>query len=237
MSCILGSIRRQSLALRGIWIGFDRCDGDLNDLWKFDPTTHEWTWISGSNMRDQAGTYGTKGTAIPLNVPGARGTAVSWIYSSGRLWLFGGIGSDSAGNSGGLNDLWKFDPTDLEWTWVSGSGTIEGRAPTDKGYSQRVERPGGKSRARILARFQRRALALRGRGLRFECLWRLSMTCGSMTRRPMDGPGYPAVARISSGHLRNKGHCQFVERPRGEGRGCSLDRFQWHTLALRGMGL
>ena len=24
-------------------------EGDLNDLWKFDPTANEWAWMSGSN--------------------------------------------------------------------------------------------------------------------------------------------------------------------------------------------
>ena len=29
-----------------------------------------WTWISGSNLVDQAGVYSTKGTADSANVPG-----------------------------------------------------------------------------------------------------------------------------------------------------------------------
>jgi len=97
--------------------------GQLNDLWKFDPTTLEWTWVSGSDTGGQAGIYGTKGTAAPTNVPGARNRAVSWLDSSSKLWLFGGLGYFEAGNYGSLNDLWKFDPITLEWTWVSGSNT------------------------------------------------------------------------------------------------------------------
>ncbi len=91
-----------------------------NDLWKFDGTN--WTWVSGSNLTLQAGVYGTKGVASPANAPGERAASVSWIDSSGNLWLFGGIGSDSTGAQGGLNDLWKFDGTN--WTWVSGSNVI-----------------------------------------------------------------------------------------------------------------
>jgi N-acetylneuraminic acid mutarotase len=98
--------------------------GDLNDLWEYDPTTLEWTWVSGSSAIDEAGTYGTLGTAASANVPGARDSSVSWIDSSGKLWLFGGLGNDSAGTVGRLNDLWKYDPAALEWTWVSGSNTI-----------------------------------------------------------------------------------------------------------------
>jgi hypothetical protein len=88
-----------------------------NDLWKFDGTN--WTWVSGSNLSLQAGVYGTKGVASPANAPGGRAASVSWIDSSGNLWLFGGTGFDSTGTQGDLNDLWKFDGTN--WTWVSGS--------------------------------------------------------------------------------------------------------------------
>ncbi|UCG60094.1 MAG: hypothetical protein JSU70_11335 [Phycisphaerales bacterium] len=91
----------------------------LNDLWKFDGTN--WTWVGGSKTIDQAGVYGTKGVADPANVPGARYSGVSWIDSSGNLWLFGGWGFDSSGTGNYLNDLWRFDGT--SWTWVSGSNT------------------------------------------------------------------------------------------------------------------
>ena len=93
----------------------------LNDLWRFDPTTASWTWKSGSHRSGQAGSYGTKGVASPTNVPGARYSAVTWTDSGGRLWLFGGIGIGSGEEGGELNDLWRFDPATLEWTWISGS--------------------------------------------------------------------------------------------------------------------
>jgi hypothetical protein len=83
------------------------------------------TWVSGSNARDQSGVYGTKGVAASGNVPGARGGrggSVSWIDGHGNLWLFGGYGLDASGNSGYLNDLWKFDGNN--WTWVSGSNSV-----------------------------------------------------------------------------------------------------------------
>ena len=47
--------------------------------------------------------------------------AMAWTDGAGALWLFGGLGIDSTGNGGNLNDLWKFDPTSDLWTWVSGS--------------------------------------------------------------------------------------------------------------------
>ncbi|MGA3282732.1 MAG: carboxypeptidase-like regulatory domain-containing protein, partial [Smithella sp.] len=94
----------------------------LNDLWKFDGAN--WTWVSGSKTSNQPGSYGTLGSADAGNVPGARSSSVSWIDSSGNLWLFGGYDYDSAGNVDLLNDLWKFDSVvSKTWTWVSGSNT------------------------------------------------------------------------------------------------------------------
>lgn len=111
--------------------GFDSngTEGQLNDLWEFSPTSKEWTWVGGSNTGNAKGVYGTLGTASVSNVPGARGSggggaSLSWIDSSGNLWLFGGSGLDSAGSNGYLNDLWEFNPTAKTWTWVSGSKTV-----------------------------------------------------------------------------------------------------------------
>jgi N-acetylneuraminic acid mutarotase len=94
-------------------------DGELNDLWKFDGAN--WTWVSGADLINQMGVYGTKGTASPANMPGAREGGSTWIDASGNLWLFGGNGHDSQGIDDYLSDLWKFDGTN--WTWVSGMDT------------------------------------------------------------------------------------------------------------------
>jgi hypothetical protein len=72
--------------------------GFLNDLWKFDGT--QWTWMSGSNISNQNGVYGTKGVAASANVPGARRNAISWIDSSNNLWPFGQEDSAAYGGYG-----------------------------------------------------------------------------------------------------------------------------------------
>jgi hypothetical protein len=38
---------------------------------------NEWTWVSGAKTANQAGSYGTLGTAAPGNVPGASGPG--WV--------------------------------------------------------------------------------------------------------------------------------------------------------------
>jgi N-acetylneuraminic acid mutarotase len=103
-------------------VGYDSTGaaGNLNDLWRYTPSTGQWAWIGGGNVANASGTYGTLGTAAAGNVPGARYSASAWIDSSGNLWLFGGVGYDSTGAAGNLNDLWRFSPTTGLWTWISG---------------------------------------------------------------------------------------------------------------------
>ena len=50
--------------------GGDEC---LNDLWKYDRTSGQWTWESGADTLNATGAYGVKGTPSAGNVPGARG--------------------------------------------------------------------------------------------------------------------------------------------------------------------
>ena len=98
-----------------------------NDLWKFNPATATWTWVSGSKNIGTGGTYGaTTGTT---GMPGARAWPAYWTDSTGKFWLFGGYGEDGGSNSGDLNDLWEFDPVATTWTWVSGSSS-EGQSGT-----------------------------------------------------------------------------------------------------------
>jgi hypothetical protein len=82
---------------------------ELNDLWKY--STGEWTWVGGSNVANQLGSYGTLGTPAAGNIPGGRFGAVSWTDASGNMWLLGGVGADSVNTGHGyLNDLWVYQP-------------------------------------------------------------------------------------------------------------------------------
>jgi N-acetylneuraminic acid mutarotase len=127
--------------------------GQLNDLWEFNPSTREWTWMSGSSTASGAekGVYGAMGTPAAGNLPGGRHEAAGWTGSSGKLWLFGGDGVDASGTNGALNDLWEFDPSTREWTWVSGSSTVPGEFQGQPGVygtlgaSAAENIPGGRS--------------------------------------------------------------------------------------------
>jgi N-acetylneuraminic acid mutarotase len=78
-----------------------------------------WIWIDGADVVNQTGVYGTKGTALPTNIPGARDSAASWTDSAGNFWLFGGNGYVNDSEFGEMNDLWKYSSG--EWSWVSGA--------------------------------------------------------------------------------------------------------------------
>ena len=111
-----------------VWLfggfGYDSAStlGLLNDLWKYNTTTHQWAWISGSMLVNQVGNYGTQGTSAGTNLPGARQASASWIDASGNFWLFGGFDLDSKGSPDALNDLWEF--TGGQWTWKSGANVV-----------------------------------------------------------------------------------------------------------------
>ena len=93
----------------------------LNDLWKYDLSTNLWTWMSGDdNTANHIGVYGTKFIASPNNKPGSRWCYDSWKDNSGNFWLWGGEAWDGTG--GNLyNDMWKYNVSTNEWTWMSGS--------------------------------------------------------------------------------------------------------------------
>jgi hypothetical protein len=107
-------------------------------------TSHNvWTWVNGSNVVNQIGIYGTRGTTNPANIPGARFGAISWIDKEGTFWLFGGFGYDSVGTQGDLNDMWKFSAG--AWTWMGGPN-VANQAGTygDQGTATASNIPGAR---------------------------------------------------------------------------------------------
>lgn len=85
--------------------------GDVNDLWKYSPTTGEWTSYPGQN-----GNYGTQGTGTATTFPPGQQSAMAWSDAAGNFWVFGGWNAQ-----GLIGSLWEFSPTTGFWTWVGGS--------------------------------------------------------------------------------------------------------------------
>ena len=97
--------------------------GQLNDLWRYNPGTGEWTWMKGVNTINSNGTFGSKGVSAASNTPSTRNGSASWLDAQGRFWIFGGFGNGSNFANYYLGDLWRYDPASNAWTWMSGSAT------------------------------------------------------------------------------------------------------------------
>jgi len=122
MECGIKSRVFLSMVMLTVSFSFSACGSGSSGSTPPPNNANEWTWINGSNVANQPGTYGTIGTAAASNVPGAREQAVSWIDKDGNLWLFGGLDLVPTGSSQTndlVNDLWKYSAG--EWTWMSGS--------------------------------------------------------------------------------------------------------------------
>lgn len=71
-----------------LWLYGGGTDGNnLGDLWRFDVSTYQWTWESGSNLPNRAANHGTKGVASTENFPGGElgipcGPTTTAIYGS-----------------------------------------------------------------------------------------------------------------------------------------------------------
>jgi hypothetical protein len=116
----------------------------LNDLWKYTPSTNQWTWISGDSTENGLAVYGTKGIASTSNTPGPRANVASWTDAAGNLWLFGGGQYDFGGLKFG--DLWKFNPSINQWTWVSGDSSANQPGVYGvQGISSATNKPGARS--------------------------------------------------------------------------------------------
>ena len=75
---------------------------NLNDLWEYTISSGEWTWVGGSNLVDEVGVYGTKGTAAPGQHPGV---AIQSRYLDGyvgKLLAFRGQPSGSGRDDDGF---------------------------------------------------------------------------------------------------------------------------------------
>ncbi|HKR04705.1 MAG TPA: kelch repeat-containing protein [Bacteroidia bacterium] len=125
----------------------------LNDLWRYNILTGEWTWMHGSNSTWAQGIYGTKGVSDPLNTPGGRWSYSHWKDGDGNLWLYAGLSPDSVMGSVFycFNDLWKFNLMNNEWTWINGSnqpgdtGSCSGSCITDS-----INQPGTRFESRAV---------------------------------------------------------------------------------------
>jgi hypothetical protein len=110
--------------LGDLWLfgGLTGADENLNDLWKYNIASNQWTWMKGDSTLNSLGHYGIKGIEDSINAPGSRAAYSHWKDAIGNFWLLGGdrIYNSTFSNLVNLNDLWQFNPVTKHWTWISG---------------------------------------------------------------------------------------------------------------------
>src|SRR5690606_22979182 len=60
--------------------------GLMNDLWKYDIATNQWTWMHGSPDKSTDSVFGTLGVAADENTPGGRREPMYWTDPDGMFW-------------------------------------------------------------------------------------------------------------------------------------------------------
>lgn len=92
-----------------------------NDLWKYNISTNQWTWISDSQFSNGSGTYGTQGVFSASAIPPGRYGHTLWADNN-KLWMYGGEIATLPGYYR-FDDTWCFDLTTGQWAWMKGSNT------------------------------------------------------------------------------------------------------------------
>ncbi|MFN9320800.1 MAG: kelch repeat-containing protein, partial [Chitinophagales bacterium] len=107
-----------------VYGGYNRDrDSVSQEMWKYSMATNLWTWLRGEKMIESKSVYGTKGIATSDNQPHTRENSTkNWVIGS-KLYLFGGNVKFSM-----PNDLWEYDITTNQWTWLHGDSL-----PSEKG--------------------------------------------------------------------------------------------------------
>jgi hypothetical protein len=143
-------------SLSGLANGTTNPDGALlNDLWKYNIASGQWTWVSGggaTGVADQVGVYGTQQTPAAANIPGSRWGSAGFRDSSNNLFLSTGWGYASAlaQSTGYLNDVWEYQQSSGQWIWWKGStdvnqsGSFPSQYPPSWGVPYLTNTPGAR---------------------------------------------------------------------------------------------
>lgn len=120
----------------GFGLGYNssgtKITGALEDLWMYNGS--QWVSLMDSVSVAQSGVYGAQGQEGSSFTPGSRANATMW-YQDGYLYLFGGASAVDNGWMGptlrptqNKNDLWRYNISTGQWSWISGSSGINAQA-------------------------------------------------------------------------------------------------------------
>jgi gliding motility-associated-like protein len=126
----IGSITHWVDKQGNFWLfggAIDNMGNNANDLWKYNPSTLQWTWMNGPNTINDAGNYGTMGISAVSNQPPARSGYAASQDTALNLLVFGGSNR---------NDVWKYNIATNLWTWVAGTNQLNDFVGNYVGYCQ-----------------------------------------------------------------------------------------------------
>ncbi|MCA6364212.1 MAG: gliding motility-associated C-terminal domain-containing protein [Bacteroidetes bacterium] len=102
-----------------LWMfGGEGGGGFYSDMWRYDPATNNWTWMSGPNTTNAFPNWGVLQVPAATNTPGSRSSYNHWTDATGNFWLFGGNRFTNT-----YNDMWRYNPATNQWTWMGGSNS------------------------------------------------------------------------------------------------------------------
>lgn len=107
--------------------------GFYNDMWRYNISTNQWAWMKGAQYAATTYSYGTIGVEDSNNLPPGRGTYTRWRDEDGNLYIWGGIKSFDPEQL--YSDVWKYNISTNNWTWVAGDSTIN----SDGDYNEYCE--------------------------------------------------------------------------------------------------
>jgi len=96
--------------------------GSVDSLWRFNNTTGQWAWMTGSPVYSSPlPVNGLSGVESASYTPGGRYGAAMWADQHGYIWLYGGFAYDTANALGYMNDLWRYNIATNKWVYINGS--------------------------------------------------------------------------------------------------------------------
>ncbi|WP_298156296.1 kelch repeat-containing protein [Flavobacterium sp.] len=105
-----------------------------NDIWKFNPATNNWTWMSGHfAVGDSISTLGTEDLS---NQPqGISEQLAGWKDANNYFWVYGANGN-----------LWRYNPSTNLWALMKSNDGIQNAAPVygEQGVAALANTPGSR---------------------------------------------------------------------------------------------
>ncbi|CAN5241087.1 hypothetical protein BH09BAC5_BH09BAC5_06510 [soil metagenome] len=118
----------------------------FNDMWKYNPSTNMWTWMSGNmGAGNFPASYGTQNIPSPTNTPGSRSSCSKWKDLNGDFWIYGGL---TFTGFPAFADMWKYNTTTNQWTWVGGTNAVNAQNTFTVQHVPGNGMPGGRYESR-----------------------------------------------------------------------------------------